>query len=169
MILITVGTERFPFDRLMGWFNALQDSDLIGEELVVQYGTCTVLPEGARVYRVLRETDFYSLIKQARLVVAHCGEGTALQLDAMDTPYILVPRCAHYHEHVDNHQVELAHALACLGVPIGWGPSDVVRFLSEPRKVSINQLSNAAAHMACRRLEERFPPDRSPSTPDTNH
>ena len=159
MILITVGTEQFPFDRLMGWFDALQDSDLLGEEMVVQYGTCTLLPAGARVYRVLREADFFSLIEQARVVVAHCGEGTLLQLDAMETPFILVPRSAHYREHVDDHQVELAKALASLGVPVGWSPGDLVRFLAEPHKISISDISIAAAGVACRRLTERFPPE----------
>ncbi|MFY8150137.1 MAG: glycosyltransferase [Prochlorococcaceae cyanobacterium] len=157
MILVTVGTEKFPFDRLMHWIDQLLEADLLGEEVVVQYGTCTVLPAGAKVYRMVREADFRSLIEQARVVVAHCGEGTVLLLDAMDTPFILVPRSQRYREHVDDHQVELAHAMASMGVPIAWGPADLVRFCAEPRKLSISDLSVAAARAVCRRLEERFP------------
>ena len=157
MILVTVGTEKFPFDRLMHWIEELMEADLLGEEVVVQYGTCTVLPAGSKVYRLMRETEFRALIQQARVVVAHCGEGTVLLLDAMETPFILVPRSQRYREHVDDHQVELAQAMASMGVPIAWGPADLVRFLAEPRKVSISDLSVAAAQVVCNRLEQRFP------------
>jgi UDP-N-acetylglucosamine transferase subunit ALG13 len=58
---------------------------------------------------------------------------------------------------VDDHQVELAQAMASMGVPIAWGPADLVRFLAEPRKVSISDLSVAAAQVVCNRLEQRFP------------
>ncbi|MCT0226141.1 glycosyltransferase [Synechococcus sp. CS-1328] len=157
MILVTVGTEKFPFERLMHWLDHLLTEDLVGEEVVVQYGTCTVLPAGAKVYRFLKEQDFEDLIRQARLVVAHCGEGTVLLLDTLETPFILVPRSQRYREHVDDHQVELAQALGSVGVPIAWGPGDLVRFLANPRKVSISDLSVAAASAVCSQLSERFP------------
>jgi hypothetical protein len=68
--------------------------------------------------------------------------------------------------HVDDHQVELAQALASIGVPIAWGPADLVRFLAEPTKVSIGDLSVAAARVVCSRLDQLFPAaDPSPSIP----
>jgi UDP-N-acetylglucosamine transferase subunit ALG13 len=157
MILVTVGTEQYPFDRLMGWIELLQENDLIDEEVVVQYGSSTLLPSGSRVYKLVRESEFHRLITQARLVIAHCGEGTVLLLDAMTTPFILVPRSRRYREHVDDHQVELARGLESLGVPIGWGPGDLVRFIAHPQKVSIGDLSDAAAQAICRSLARRFP------------
>lgn len=158
MILVTVGTEKFPFNRLMRWLDVLQERGIFaGEELVVQYGTCTELPAGARVYRLLREQDFQHLVRQARLVIAHCGEGTVLLLDGMDTPFLLVPRSQRFQEHVDDHQVELAQALGGMGVPIAWGPADLVRFMLAPRQVSIGDLSGTAAAAVCHRLERLFP------------
>jgi UDP-N-acetylglucosamine transferase subunit ALG13 len=169
MILITVGTEKFPFNRLMRWVELLLENDLIGEEeVVVQYGTCTLLPEGTKVYRLLKEHDFQALVRRARLVIAHCGEGTVLLLDGMDTPFLLVPRSQRYQEHVDDHQVELAHALASIGVPIAWGPADLVRFVAAPTKVSIGDLSVAAAQAVCRRLDLLFPDAAEPSADSTS-
>jgi UDP-N-acetylglucosamine transferase subunit ALG13 len=162
MILVSVGTEKFPFDRLMGWIDLLLRHDLIGEEVVVQYGSCTVLPGGSRVYRVLRESEFHQLILDARIVIAHCGEGTVLLLDSLTTPYILVPRSQRFREHVDDHQVELARALERFGVPIGWGPADLVRFLAEPRRTSIGDLSVAASRAVCTSLARRFPATAAP-------
>jgi UDP-N-acetylglucosamine transferase subunit ALG13 len=166
MILITAGTEKFPFNRLMHWVDLLLQDDLFGEEeVVVQYGTCTFLPGGAKVYRLLREQDFQNLVLRARLVIAHCGEGTVLLLDSMETPFLLIPRSQRYQEHVDDHQVELAQVLASNGVPIGWGPADLVRFLAKPSKVSIGDLSVAAAQAVCHRLDQLFPADSSCADP----
>ncbi|AFY27556.1 glycosyltransferase [Cyanobium gracile] len=158
MILVTVGTEQYPFNRLMRWLEVLREQRLIDEEIVVQYGTCTVLPSGATVYRLLKEDAFRQLIEKARAVIAHCGEGTVLMLDQMDQPFILVPRSVRFQEHVDDHQVELALALAEMGVPIGWCPGDLVRFLEAPCKTSISDVTDASARSLCRSLDHRFAP-----------
>jgi UDP-N-acetylglucosamine transferase subunit ALG13 len=148
---------------MMRWVDQLIQDDLFDEEeIVVQYGTCTFLPSGVKVYRLLKEQDFQNLVLRARLVIAHCGEGTVLLLDGMETPFLLIPRSQRYHEHVDDHQVELAQALASIGVPIGWGPADLVRFLADPSKVSIGALSVVAAQSVCGHLDQLFPAD-SPS------
>ncbi|AFZ01814.1 glycosyltransferase [Calothrix sp. PCC 6303] len=156
MILVTVGTEQYPFNRLMSWIEVLLQSELIQEEVVVQYGTCTVLPAGAKVYRLIKEDKFQELIKQARIVIAHCGEGTLLLLDSLDKPYILAARSQRFGEHVDEHQVELALALSQLNVPIAWCPGDLVRFIETPKKVSISDVSTASAIALCNSLESRF-------------
>ena len=74
------------------------------------------------MYKLVKEDAFRDLIPKARIVIAHCGEGTVLLLDELQTPFILVPRSVRYQEHVDDHQVELALALREMGVPIGWCP-----------------------------------------------
>ena len=102
MILVTVGTEQYPFNRLMHWVEVLLQSEMIQEEVVVQYGNSTVLPAGAKVYQFLKEEKFQDLINEARIVIAHCGEGTLLLLDSLDKPYILVSRSQEFKEHVAN-------------------------------------------------------------------
>ncbi|BCL34076.1 glycosyltransferase [Nostoc sp. MS1] len=156
MILVTVGTEQYPFNRLMSWVEVLLQTEIIQEEVVVQYGNSTILPAGARVYRFLKEEKFQELINQARIVIAHCGEGTLLLLDSLDKPYILVSRSHKYQEHVDNHQVELGLSLSQINVPVAWSPGDLVRFIHEPRKVSVSDVSQATAIALCHSLQSRF-------------
>ncbi|BAB73985.1 glycosyltransferase [Anabaena sp. FACHB-709] len=156
MILVTVGTEQYPFNRLMSWIEVLLQTELIQEEIIVQYGNSTILPAGARVYRFLKEEKFQELIHQARIVIAHCGEGTLLLLDSLDKPYILVSRSQQYQEHVDDHQVELGLALSQINVPVAWSPGDLVRFIQAPRQVSVADVSHASAIALCRSLERRF-------------
>jgi UDP-N-acetylglucosamine transferase subunit ALG13 len=159
MILITVGTEQFPFNRLMQWVDALVNQGFLRdeqEEIIVQYGSCTILPAGAKVYPLLPEAKFRSLLYKARLVIGHCGEGTINLLEDIATPYILVPRSHQYGEHVDNHQIELALALERTGVPIAWSPGDLVRFIVSPARSTLSNVPASSINNLCRMLEQRF-------------
>ncbi|HEY9845011.1 MAG TPA: glycosyltransferase [Candidatus Caenarcaniphilales bacterium] len=153
MILFSVGTEQFPFDRLMIWMQTLLTQGFIQEEIVVQYGSCTTQLNGVRAYSLLAESQFQELIQQARLVVSHCGEGTILLLETTSKPYILVPRCQSLGEHVDDHQVELAVALAQREIPVAWSPGDLVRFIASPRRTS--PITGSFMDL-CQHLKNRF-------------
>jgi hypothetical protein len=50
-------------------------------------------------------------------------------LASLNKPYVLVPRLSKYGEHVDDHQLELAHALEQKGVQIARSPADLVKFI----------------------------------------
>lgn len=154
MILVTVGTEQFPFNRLMNWIQVLIDRKFLqATELVVQYGSCTIVPDGVQAHSILAQGQFQSLVQQANLIVSHCGEGTLLLLDTLQKPYILVPRSKRFQEHVDDHQVELANALAQRQVPIAWSPGDLVRLLAVPQWVPPVTASTA---LLCQGLKQRF-------------
>lgn len=159
MILVTVGTEQFPFDRLMHWINALIRQGFLQvdqEDIVIQYGTCNFLPNEVKAYSLLAEDQFRTLISQARLIIGHCGEGTINILEETSKPYILVPRSYRFQEHVDDHQVELAEVLQQIGIPIAWSPGDLVRFLVSPRHVPYSVASESKLASLCQLLEERF-------------
>ncbi|MGK7881380.1 MAG: glycosyltransferase [Xenococcaceae cyanobacterium] len=162
MILITVGTEKFPFNRLMTWIENLIAQNTIQpkqEEIVIQYGTCTIIPKGVKSYSVLKETDFLSLVKKARLLIAHCGEGTIDLLALINKPFILVPRSHRFQEHVDDHQVELAEQLAQQGIPIANCLEDLVSFLAEPFVAEFSVTPAEYYTQASFLLEEQFETD----------
>jgi len=156
MIFVTAGTEQYPFDRLMRWLDLLQQHHLLQDEIVVQYGNSTYLPEGSRVYSFLKEKDFQALIQDASLVIAHCGEGTVLLLDSLKKPYMLVPRTHALGEHVDNHQIEMALALSEMHVPVAWSLGDIVRFVAAPQYFPISDISEQNAIAICQNLNQRF-------------
>ncbi len=163
MIFVTVGTEQYPFDRLMTWITVLLQNELIQDEVIVQYGSCTQVPVGVSAYKMLETDEFVDIMHQARLVISHCGEGTVLTLEKFGMPYVLVPRSRKLKEHVDNHQVEMAIALAKSGAPIAWSPGDLVRFLSDPQPTSL-QIPSTTAKTLCKKLHLRFKSiDHSPS------
>ena len=159
MILVTVGTEKFAFNRLMQWIENLIEQNFINleqEEVVIQYGSCTILPKGAKSYALLPESEFQNLLAKARVVIAHCGEGTLDLLATTQKPFILVPRSHQFGEHVDNHQVELAESLAAHNVAIAYNPEDLTRFLETPQSVEVKMTPSACYTRASQLLETEF-------------
>ena len=141
MILITVGTEKFPFNRLMQWVDQLIQTQFINpdqEEVVIQYGSCTIVPQQGQSHQILPAVDFKTLLDKARLIISHCGEGSFDMLAQTDKPFILVPRSHQFGEHVDDHQVELAKALQKKGVNVAHCPGDLVRFVANPMTVNVS-------------------------------
>jgi UDP-N-acetylglucosamine transferase subunit ALG13 len=156
MILVTVGTERYPFNRLMDWVDLLLHYKLIQDEVVVQYGSCTRLPSGVKVYQSLKSEQFGELAQQADFVISHCGEGSFLLLEEMGKPYVLVPRSHRFREHVDDHQVQLAIALSQAGGSVAWTAGDLARRLHSQQHTLLSMHSNSASDALCQKLNARF-------------
>ncbi|MBP0026951.1 glucosyl transferase [Roseofilum reptotaenium CS-1145] len=154
MILTTVGTEPYPFNRLMSWLQVLVNRELIQEELIVQYGSCSVWPESKDCFADIPETELIQLGKDARLIIGHCDPHWLKCFDKTANPYILVPRAQCYKEHIDDRQIELASNLALAGVPIAWSPGDLVRFLHSPRRISRSTLMTVANETVKRSLKK---------------
>ncbi|MEK6327971.1 MAG: glycosyltransferase [Actinomycetota bacterium] len=107
MIFVTVGTLHYPFERLMRSVRALPAG-----EVVVQHGPADPPPGVARAKAFMPFNELNEAIEDAGVVVTHAGCGTiAVATRAGHTPVVL-PRLRRYGEHVDDHQLELAGALA---------------------------------------------------------
>jgi anti-anti-sigma factor len=156
MILVTVGTEQYPFNALMDWVDLLIKEGIINEEVTIQYGSSTRFPDNAKVSKVMPESQFRKYIEQSSAVISHCGEGTALLLEDFDKPYILVPRTSKFHEHVDNHQLEMADDLENQGVLVARSPADLAKFL-KLITISRKTLNFAEDKHLCDYLSDRYP------------
>ncbi|MDX2253912.1 MAG: sugar transferase [Pseudanabaenaceae cyanobacterium bins.39] len=158
MLLVTVGREQYQFNALMQWIDILIKYQLIDEDIVVQYGTSTYIPDGARAYRYLNDQDFQKLVDRASLIISHCDESIAQYLEDRDTPYVLVPRLQRFREYIDNHQMEVADEFEHRGIAIARSPGDLVKF------IKLQQTSNIIPKIdesnLCQYLLQKFPSDR---------
>ena len=112
MIFVTCGTSHFGFDRLMEALTTLP-----AKELDVQHGPSQP-PPGAVANRFLPFDGLVAKIQSADKVVSHAGVGSILcAIRAGHTP-VIFPRLKRYGETVDDHQEELAEALARQGTVI---------------------------------------------------
>jgi UDP-N-acetylglucosamine transferase subunit ALG13 len=106
-------------------------------DLVVQHGPVAP-PPCATGYEFLPFGRVVELMQQADLVVSHAGVGSIMcALQAGHVP-IVFPRLKRHGETVDDHQVELASALAARGTVLVATTPDELRAAVEsaPRRAS---------------------------------
>ena len=113
MILVSVGTHTQPFDRLVRAAGEL--AFLVDEQVIVQCGASSFLPGDAHCVDFVDAAQMERWLSEARVVVSHAGAGIILGALHAGKPLVLVPRKASLGEHVDDHQFELAGALADRG------------------------------------------------------
>ena len=122
MILVTVGTNEAPFDRLLRAFETRPRT----EELIVQHGPSRVRLHGARCVEFLSFEELADTIRRARVVVTHAGVGSIMTSLANGKRPVVVPRLRRFGEAVDDHQVALGRRLDEAGL---------VTFVEDPRDV----------------------------------
>jgi UDP-N-acetylglucosamine transferase subunit ALG13 len=112
MILVTVGTNEAPFDRLLRAF----DDERPREELLVQHGPSRVRPVGATCVEFLPYDELAGAMRSARVVVMHAGVGSIMTALANGKRPVVVPRLRRFGEAVDDHQVGLGRRLHDAGL-----------------------------------------------------
>lgn len=112
MIFVTVGSQKFPFDRLLKAVDALAGNGTLAEEIFAQTGYCTYQPVHY-AYRAFMDRDtFRETEGKADLVITHGGSGAIIGALKQGKRVIAVPRLAAYGEHVDDHQKQLVSQFA---------------------------------------------------------
>jgi UDP-N-acetylglucosamine--N-acetylmuramyl-(pentapeptide) pyrophosphoryl-undecaprenol N-acetylglucosamine transferase len=114
MILVTVGTNEAPFDRLLEAVGLLGES----EPVTVQHGSSRVRPQNATCVPYMSFDELAAAARQARIVVTHAGVGSVLTALSAGRRPVVLPRLRRYGEAVDDHQLELAERLARDGVVV---------------------------------------------------
>jgi UDP-N-acetylglucosamine transferase subunit ALG13 len=119
VILVTVGTNEAPFDRLLRAVGELT----VGEPLLVQHGASSVRPPNADCVEFLLFDELLDAVRRARLVVTHAGVGSVLTVLLAGKRPIVVPRLRRFGEAVDDHQVMFGRRIGAAGL---------VQFVEEP-------------------------------------
>jgi UDP-N-acetylglucosamine transferase subunit ALG13 len=131
-IVVTVGTDHHPFDRLISWTNDWLDAHPEqAPGFFVQSGTAAVVPACAGE-RFLEVERLDAALGSADVIVSHGGPATIAAAWARGLLPIVVPRVPHLGEHVDDHQVSFAVRLAELGrVRLAQTPGEFTSVLAE--------------------------------------
>jgi beta-1,4-N-acetylglucosaminyltransferase len=112
LIFVTLGTHHQPFNRAI---DLLRESGLEGEEIVIQHGTTPVTSLVARWLQYVDYQEALRLMSEARAVVTHAGVGSIMSALSVGQMPIVIPRLHAYGEHVDDHQLQIAHRLSTSG------------------------------------------------------
>lgn len=115
-VVVTLGTIRpYGFRRLVDRLLAVLPADV---EVLWQTGATDVsdLPIEGRA--AVPAPELEAAMAEADVVIAHAGTGTALTAFELGRCPVLVPRRASHAEHIDDHQVGTAAALAARGLAV---------------------------------------------------
>lgn len=112
MIFITLGSQRFQFNRLLKAVDDLIEQGVITEEVYAQTGYSDYVPQHYAYEEFMDHDRFRQLESDADVVITHGGTGAIVGALKLGKKVIAVPRLARYGEHVDNHQIQLLRVFA---------------------------------------------------------
>lgn len=128
-ILVTLGSERFPFQRLVDTLSSSLPRDL---EVVWQTGHTPVpsdLP--GRVEAWLPYEEMMAEIDRADAVITHAGVGSVLASLSRGVVPVVMARSARRGEHIDDHQADLTQQLIRRSLAVDLDGKEVTDALAE--------------------------------------
>ena len=103
MIFVTLGSQKFQFDRLLQAVDELKTD----EEIFAQIGYSNYEPQNYEYKKFLDRDEFENVMDKADIVITHGGTGAIIGAVKKGKKVIAVPRLKKYGEHVDDHQLQL--------------------------------------------------------------
>ena len=107
MVFVTLGSQKFQFNRLLKEIDLLIEKGIIKEKVFAQIGASDYKPEHFDYKDFITQDEFKDYMKDASYVITHAGTGAIITALKSDKNVIAVPRLAQYGEHVDDHQIQL--------------------------------------------------------------
>lgn len=112
MIFVTVGTHEQQFNRLVESVDRLKETGVITEDVIIQTGFSTYEPRHCRWQKLFPYKEMVQMVEDARIVITHGGPSSFIMPLQIGKIPVVVPRQKQYEEHVNDHQLVFAKALA---------------------------------------------------------
>ena len=112
MILVTVGSSKFNFDRLLKIIDKLCEKNIInGKDVIAQIGYTDYVPKNYKYFISVPSDEFKKYIDESDYIISHAGVGTIIKAVQKGKKVIVFPRRKKYNEHVDDHQMQIKKTL----------------------------------------------------------
>lgn len=116
MIFVTLGSQKFQFNRLLQAIDRLIESGEIAEPVFAQTGWSDYKPVHYPFTPFLDREDMDTWVAKSDVVITHGGTGAIIGALKKGKKVIAVPRQAKYGEHVDDHQQQIIGQFLGLGM-----------------------------------------------------
>ncbi len=116
MIFVTLGSQKFQFNRLLKKIDELIADGLIQEEVFVQTGYSDYEPLHFTFKEFLGREEFVAMMDKCDTVITHGGTGAIISAVKKAKKVIAVARLAKYGEHVDDHQKQILKQFDGMGI-----------------------------------------------------
>lgn len=107
MIFVTLGSQKFQFNRLLKMIDDLIEDGTITQPVFAQTGASDYIPKHYAFAPFLDRETFADHMSRCDTVITHGGTGAIIGAVKKGKKVIAVPRLAKYGEHVDDHQLQL--------------------------------------------------------------
>ncbi len=135
MIFVTLGSQKFQFNRLLKAVDEL-DTD---EEIFAQIGYSDYKPQNYAYKEFLDRDEFAAWEEKADIVITHGGTGAIIGAVKKGKKVIAVPRLAKYGEHVDDHQIQLIKQFKDLNLIYACMDGDLQKALEVVKNTTYNE------------------------------
>ena len=107
MIFVTLGSQKFQFNRLLIEIDRLIEDKYITENVFAQTGYSDYEPKHYKYKNFLNRDEFSEIMSQSDTVITHGGTGAIIGAVKKGKKVVAIPRLSKYGEHVDDHQIQL--------------------------------------------------------------
>lgn len=132
MIFVTLGSQKFQFNRLLQVVDKLETD----ERIFAQIGYSDYKPQNYEFKKFLDRDEFTNVMDLADIVITHGGTGAIINAVKKGKKVIAVPRLKKYGEHVDNHQIQLVDQFAELNLIYPCTDCDIQKALKTVKKTT---------------------------------
>lgn len=111
MIFVTIGTQKQQFHRII---RLVESSHLLkNEKIIIQAGHTKYVSNmgNITITNFLDDAKFIQCIQDCEYIICHGGVGTIFNALEKGKKILVVPRLKKYHEHKNDHQIEVATEL----------------------------------------------------------
>ena len=115
-IFITLGSQKFQFNRLLKEIDRLVENDTIKDEIFAQIGYSDYKPKNYNYKLFLDRNEFSEIMDKCDKVITHGGTGAIIGAIKNDKKVIAVPRLRKFGEHVDDHQLQIIKEFIDMGI-----------------------------------------------------
>ena len=121
LIFVILGTQDKGFDRMLKEIDELKKDGIITSRVVVQAGSTNFKSNEMDIIDYLPMQKFNEYIEEADIIITHGGVGSILDAIKHHKKVIAIPRLEKYHEHVNNHQIQIVEEFDRLGYIMDCG------------------------------------------------
>lgn len=115
MILVMLGTQDKPFNRILKAVAREKKKGNIKDKIIAQIGCTNFKDDNIKTFDFSSKEEIESLIEKARIIITHAGVGTITECLSKDKKVIVVPRLKKYGEHTNDHQLQITKEFALKG------------------------------------------------------
>lgn len=107
MILVLLGTQNKPFNRLLKAISKQIKNGNIKDKVIAQTGFTTYSGSDIETFDYKPKEELQELMNKAKVIITHGGVGTIIECINMGKKIIVAPRLKKYKEHTNDHQLQI--------------------------------------------------------------